>query len=122
MGFQLKGLDHVQLAAPANCENEARNFFGEILDMEEIEKPDLLKVNGGVWFRIGNQEIHIGVEKDFTAAKKAHPAFYVEKIEQLQAQLTAFQIPIKKDDRLPGYNRFYVNDPFGNRLEFLEKQ
>ncbi|WP_226034752.1 VOC family protein [Aquibacillus saliphilus] len=118
--FKIKGLDHIQLAAPLDSEQKARNFFYHLLGMEEIEKPELLKQNGGVWFQCGNQELHIGIEQNFMPARKAHPAIYVTNINQLKERLNHHSIDIITDDRLPGYQRFYVNDPFGNRLEFLE--
>ncbi|WP_170287580.1 VOC family protein [Aquibacillus halophilus] len=121
MSFKFKGIEHIQLAAPLQSEKQARQFFSELLEMEEIEKPETLKQNGGVWFRCGKQEIHIGIEKDFSPAKKAHPGLVVENINKLKDLLIQNNIKIIEDNRLPGYNRFYVNDPFGNRLEFLEK-
>ncbi|SDJ68705.1 VOC family protein [Sediminibacillus albus] len=120
MTFIFRTIDHVQLAAPAESEQICREFFHNILGMEEIEKPDSLKKNGGVWFRCGEQQLHIGIDSDFMPAKKAHPAFYIENLDELKKRLLEKQIKVQEDDRLSGYNRFYVNDPFGNRLEFLE--
>ncbi|GAA0480581.1 VOC family protein [Salinibacillus aidingensis] len=121
MSFTIKGIDHIQLAAPAGCEEKARQFFSEIIGMKEIEKPETLRKNGGVWFQCGHQEIHIGVEEDFRAARKAHPAFYIQNLPKLKEHLEENGIEVTVDDRLPGYQRFYVADPFGNRLEFLEE-
>lgn len=67
-------LDHVQLAAPRGCESEARRFFGELLGLPEVEKPESLKARGGAWFQVGSQQLHIGVEEPFAPARKAHPA------------------------------------------------
>lgn len=120
MTYKFKGIDHIQLAAPKGCEEEARRFFNGILGLEEVEKPETLKKNGGVWFAYGNVEIHIGVEEPFSPAKKAHPAFEVENIEALKKHLLENNIDFIEDDRLPGANRFYVSDPFGNRIEVLE--
>lgn len=116
------GLDHVQLAAPRGCEPQARQFFGDILGMEEIVKPEDLRKRGGVWFRCGLQQIHIGVEDNFSSAKKAHPAIHVKGLSALKERLAEHQIPVQDDELLPGADRFYVADPFGNRLEFLEWQ
>lgn len=121
MSYSFRGLDHIQLAAPPGCENDARKFFRDILGMEEIEKPQALKKNGGVWFQCGTQEIHIGMEKDFRPAKKAHPAIYVENLKNLRNHLIGQGINVKDDDKLPDAKRFYLFDPFGNRLEFLER-
>ncbi|WP_210363989.1 VOC family protein [Bacillus sp. REN3] len=120
MEFKYKGIDHIQLAAPKGCEEKARAFFGEILGYEEIEKPEELKKRGGVWFRYGACQIHIGVEDPFTPARKAHPAFEVENLEKLMKHLALSGVDYMKDSNLPGANRIYVYDPFGNRIEFLE--
>lgn len=120
MGHSFIGLDHVQLAAPVGCEDVARRFFGDILGMEEIEKPEGLRKRGGVWFRCGTHQIHIGVEPSFTPAKKAHPAIHVRNLCGLKERIIGYGISVKDDELLPGADRFYVDDPFGNRLEFLE--
>ncbi|MCR2822702.1 VOC family protein [Lederbergia panacisoli] len=120
MTFTFKAIDHIQLAAPKGCEEEARRFFNGILGFEEIEKPDTLKKNGGVWFAYGNIQIHVGIEEPFSPAKKAHPAFEVENIEGLKQHLLENNVKIIEDNNLPGANRFYVSDPFGNRIEVLE--
>lgn len=120
MTFSFKGIDHILLAAPKGCENEARRFFGEIFGLLEIEKPEPLKSRGGVWFQLGNQQIHVGVEEPFIPARKAHPALKVENIEALREHLIRNGISVVEDDELPGAKRFYVNDPFGNRIEILE--
>lgn len=118
--FQLKRIDHIQLAAPAGGEDEAKRFFEEILGMEEIEKPEALKKNGGVWFRFGDQQVHVGIEDPFSPAKKAHPAFEVEGLEEMMAHLEKEGVEVKRDDKLPGADRCYIWDPFGNRIELLE--
>lgn len=120
MNFSILQIDHVQLAAPKDSEDRARHFFGDILGLKEIEKPEILKKCGGVWFSIGNQQIHIGIEEPFTPAKKAHPAFEIEQIEALKRQLTDNKIDYQVDHLLPGANRIFLHDPFGNRIELLE--
>ena len=120
MTFKFKGIDHIQLAAPKGCEEQARVFFGEILGLEEIPKPENLKKRGGCWFLCGNQEIHIGVQEEFTPAKKAHPGLVVENLEKLRITLESKGCKIKEEPPIAGRNRFFVDDPFGNRIEFLE--
>ena len=112
-------IDHIQIAAPAGCEAAAREFYGGFLGLLEIEKPATLRARGGCWFTCGDQQLHIGVESDFRPAKKAHPAFAVSDLDKLRAVLRAKGIQITDDDALPGMRRFYAEDPFGNRLEFL---
>ncbi|HLS08702.1 VOC family protein [Lentibacillus sp.] len=120
MSFSYNVIDHVQLAAPVGGEEQAREFYRDVLGFEEIDKPAQLKKNGGVWFQCGHVHVHIGVEDGFVPAKKAHPAFQVINIAAMKGYLSESDIHYKVDDRLPGAERFYLSDPFGNRLEFLE--
>ncbi|RDW18116.1 glyoxalase [Oceanobacillus arenosus] len=122
MDFHYESIDHIQLAAPHGSEEQAREFYKDILGFQEVQKPALLQKNGGVWFRFGFVEIHIGIEEPFNAARKAHPAFRVKHLDGMKAYLITKNVAYTEDDRLPGANRFYIHDPFGNRLEFLEWQ
>jgi len=118
---EVTGIDHVQLAAPLGCEVEARRFFGEILGLEEIEKPSVLAARGGVWFRVGAQHLHVGVEEEFAPARKAHPALRVDpnQIDDLAARLTGAGFAVEWDDELAPLRRFYTADPWGNRIELI---
>jgi len=115
----IRGLDHVQLAAPRGCESEARRFFGGLLGLEEVEKPEPLRGRGGVWFAAGAQQLHIGVEAEHLPARKAHPAFAVHEIDVLAARLGAAGAPVEWDASLPGVRRLYTRDPWGNRIELV---
>ena len=115
--MRLLAIDHVQLAAPPGCETTARAFFGELLGLDEVEKPEALRARGGAWFRGDGVEVHVGVESEFAPARKAHPAFRVDDLDSLAARLGA----VRWDERLPAVRRFYADDPWGNRLEFLER-
>ena len=116
----LAAIDHVQLAAPAGCEDAARWFFGGLLGLEELEKPEPLRSRGGVWFRVGAQQLHVGVEADFSPARKAHPAFSVSGYDELQNRLRAANVELTDDNAIPGLRRCYVTDPWGNRIELVE--
>lgn len=122
MAYNFYGLDHVQLAAPEGCETVSRNFFNHLLGWTEISKPEILKKRGGVWFQCGTHQVHIGVQKDFVPATKAHPAFHVQNLDELREYLLQNNIQVIDDEARTdeGVRRFYINDPFGNRLEFLE--
>ncbi len=113
-------IDHVQIAAPPGCENAARDFFGKLLGLDEIEKPEPLRSRGGCWFRVGSRQLHIGVEEDFLPATKAHPAFVAKDIEKTFAVFRSGGVQCAWDEALGGIRRFYANDPWGNRLEFTE--
>jgi catechol 2,3-dioxygenase-like lactoylglutathione lyase family enzyme len=115
----LDGIDHVQLAAPPGCEPEARRFFGGLLGLEEVAKPESLRARGGVWFRVGAQQLHVGVEQEFAPAGKAHPAFAVSGYDELVARLRSAGVETVADDSIPGRRRSYVADPWGNRIELV---
>jgi catechol 2,3-dioxygenase-like lactoylglutathione lyase family enzyme len=113
-------IDHIQIAAPEGCEPAAREFYGSILGMTELEKPPVLRARGGCWFQCGSQQVHIGVERNFQPARKAHPAFAVPDLDRLRETLGARGMRVIPDDDLPGTRRFYSEDPWGNRIEFVE--
>jgi ribosomal protein S18 acetylase RimI-like enzyme len=110
-------LDHVQVAAPAGGEGAARAFYGELLGLPEVPKPERLRARGGVWFAIGDQQLHVGIEEPFAPARKAHPALAVPRA----GELSALAARLEAAGRTVSWDgpRFYVEDPFGNRLELL---
>jgi catechol 2,3-dioxygenase-like lactoylglutathione lyase family enzyme len=115
------GLDHVQLAAPPGCKAQARFFYSGLLGLVEVTKPVALQARGGVWFRLGAQQLHIGVEPSFSPARNAHPALRVspEALDPLADRLATSGAMLAWDDSLPGVRRFYTEDPWGNRIELL---
>ncbi len=120
MNFSFFKIDHIQLAAPAGSEDQARHFFSTILGLAEIEKPSALKKRGGVWFQLGGQQqLHIGIEEPFSPAKKAHPAFTVKNLSSLKDHLQNNHVPYKEDTLIPDIDRIYIEDPFGNRIEII---
>ncbi len=124
MNGAIVGLDHVQVAAPAGCEDDARRFYGALLGLDELEKPPLLAARGGVWFGVGEQQLHVGVADGFAPATKAHPALRISSraaLDRLAARLEAHGIDVRWADpeEIPGGARFFVDDPWGNRVELL---
>jgi catechol 2,3-dioxygenase-like lactoylglutathione lyase family enzyme len=116
----IEGLDHVQLAMPRGGEARARAYFGGVLGLEELEKPQALARRGGVWFLLADgRQIHLGVEEPFRPSEKAHPAFVCAALDDLAQGLRQRGHPVRWDDELAPRRRFYSEDPFGNRLEFL---
>ncbi|NBW75353.1 MAG: glyoxalase [Sphingomonadaceae bacterium] len=113
------GLDHVQLAMPGGGENEARAFYIGLLGMVEVPKPPALAARGGCWFELGPVKLHLGVEEDFRAARKAHPGLLVDDFDGLCAALRSAGHEVLDDHLLPGVRRAHVADPFGNRIELI---
>ncbi|HEX4521033.1 MAG TPA: VOC family protein [Gaiellaceae bacterium] len=111
------GIDHVQIAAPAGCEADARRFYGELLGMKELPKPEPIRARGGCWWSAGAQELHVGVEADFAPARKAHPGLVVSDLDAVRARFRAAGVGWEDDTKIAGVDRLFVSDPFGNRLE-----
>jgi catechol 2,3-dioxygenase-like lactoylglutathione lyase family enzyme len=118
--MRVVAIEHVQLAMPEGGETQARQFYTGVLGIAETPKPPHLAIRGGCWFEQGALKVHLGVEKAFAPARKAHPAFIVENLSALKAKLAAAGFTPREDEPLEGYDRCYVDDPFGNRLEFME--
>ncbi len=114
-----RGLDHVQLTIPAGGEDQARAFYCDALGLTETPKPAALVARGGLWLRCGAQGLHFGVETPFTPQRKGHPALLVDDLGALRQRLDAAGIAIHEDTPIPGVERLFVFDPFGNRLEFV---
>lgn len=114
------GVDHIQLAMPAGREAEARAFYTGLLGIPEIAKPPALAKRGGAWFEGGRVKVHLGVDADFRPARKAHPGLLVDDLPSLVRTLEAAGCRLERNEPLEGYDRVFVDDPFGNRLELLE--
>jgi catechol 2,3-dioxygenase-like lactoylglutathione lyase family enzyme len=114
------GIHHLQLAMPAGGEDAAKSFYGRVLGLAEVEKPEHLRARGGCWFEIdGAMQLHLGVETPFRPATKAHPALVVTDLEAIRRVLAAAGAPVVEDTQLAGFDRFYTADPFGNRIEIM---
>ena len=117
----ITALDHIQLAMPKGREDEARKFFGHLLGLEKVPKPASLSMRGGAWFALPDgQQLHLGVEEPFQPNRKAHPAFVSPALDELARSLEDGGYPVNWDGELTPRRRFYSEDPFGNRLEFLD--
>jgi catechol 2,3-dioxygenase-like lactoylglutathione lyase family enzyme len=113
-------IDHVQLAIPKGSEDRCRLFYIDLLGMTEMPKPQALAGRGGLWLEGGGVRIHLGVEEDFRPARKAHPALVVEDLERLFRMLLKAGCEPSWDETIPDVKRFYISDPVGNRIEFME--
>jgi catechol 2,3-dioxygenase-like lactoylglutathione lyase family enzyme len=120
--MKILSIDHVQIAMPVGEENKARGFYIEQLGFTEIPKPPDLAKRGGAWFQSGSVQLHLGVESDFRPARKAHPAFVVDDLDLLIAKVQSAGHEVDTSQPpLDGYKRAHVFDPFGNRIELMEK-
>jgi catechol 2,3-dioxygenase-like lactoylglutathione lyase family enzyme len=118
--IKFKRLDHVQLCFPRGGEERAREFYGGLLGLTEIEKPAPLRANGGMWYEVAGVQLHLGVE-DAKAVSKRHPAFEVEGVEAIRKYLEAHGVRTREEKEIEGVRRFSFFDPFDNRIELLER-
>jgi catechol 2,3-dioxygenase-like lactoylglutathione lyase family enzyme len=117
--MRILGFDHVQLAMPQGGEEKARDFYVRLLGLVELSKPPELAGRGGGWFQCGTLQLHLGVEKVFHPAKKAHPALRVEQLDELLASLRSAGYEADDDTSVPEIRRAFTTDPFGNRIELV---
>ena len=118
----LRGIHHVQLTVPRGVEEEARQFYCQTLGLREIDKSASLLGRGGLWLQVGEDQVHLGVEDGVDRhATKAHIAYEVMDLPGWKAKLTALGIEVIEGIPIPGYDRFEFRDPFGNRVEFLQR-
>jgi catechol 2,3-dioxygenase-like lactoylglutathione lyase family enzyme len=120
MGFAVVGLDHVQLAMPPGRESEAEAFYAGFLGFVRIPKPEPMAGRGGCWFASGPVAVHLGVEADFRPARKAHPALVVRDLAGLAAAAAAEHIELRANPDQPDGAGYYIDDPFGNRIELID--
>jgi catechol 2,3-dioxygenase-like lactoylglutathione lyase family enzyme len=119
--FEVKSLDHVQVAIPEQGEARAEAFYAGILGFEILPKPAPLAARGGRWFGRNGVQIHVGVEKDFRPARKAHPALVFAGLDALVERLAEHGVSARWDDEIPTTRRCFIEDPFGNRIELIEQ-
>ena len=119
--FSVEGFHHVQLAMPPGKESDAEAFYAGVLAFEVVPKPEHLAARGGRWFRSGTTEIHLGVEDGFRPSAKAHPALRVRDLRTLRERVEAAGLAVEDDTQLDGHERWYLRDPFGNRIELIEE-
>jgi catechol 2,3-dioxygenase-like lactoylglutathione lyase family enzyme len=116
---QLPRLHHVHLTLPVGGEPEARRFYGELLGLPEVPKPPELEGRGGVWFQLGDAQLHLGIE-EMGPASRRHVALLTDNLQGLRRRLQAAGVESEEAISLEGMERFYCRDPFGNRLEIVE--
>lgn len=115
------GIDHIQLAITPGAEAVARQFYGAVLGLTELPKPQEMAGRGGLWFALGPQQLHLGGEAGFSPSKKVHPALLVDDLDWFLARLTQAACTIDTSLQIPGVKRAFTFDPFGNRIELMQK-
>ncbi|WP_432355578.1 VOC family protein [Sporosarcina sp. A2] len=116
------GLHHAQITIPTGSEEQSKNFYCHVLGLAEVDKPDSLKGRGGFWLKVGNREVHVGTEDDFDRfTTKAHLAYLVTDCSYWRRVLEQNDIQVIEGVLIPGYDRFEFRDPFGNRVEMIQK-
>lgn len=117
----IKNINHVQVTIPFGAEEQARKFYGGVLGLVELEKPQELKANGGLWFQLGALQLHLGCENnEYRFQSKAHVAYNVESIDFCRSKFEELGIKIFEKTQIEGFKRFDIRDPFGNRIELME--
>ena len=119
--MKITAIDHVQIAVPPELEQAALAFYGNVLGLRRLQKPEGTGDTHGAWFHAGNIQLHVGIQQnDFKPATKAHPGLVVENLAEAQAALEAAGVPVKPGSDIPGFKRLFTQDPAGNRLEFMQ--
>ncbi len=115
-------LHHAQITIPPGSEPAARAFYCDLLGFQEIEKPAALQPRGGLWLQVGDREVHLGIETgNLLSRSRAHLAYLVRDLPALRDRLDAAGYPTSSQLPIPGYRRCELRDPFGNRLELIER-
>lgn len=118
----ITGLHHVQITIPPDAEEAARTFYCDILELREIPKPESLAGRGGFWLDVGDHSVHVGVEENVDRERtKAHIAYAVTDLRGWRKRLRASDIEVLHSIPIPGYDRFEFRDPFGNRVEMIQR-
>jgi catechol 2,3-dioxygenase-like lactoylglutathione lyase family enzyme len=120
--MRLLRLNHVQVSVPKGSEDEIRRFYCGVLGLTEIPKPEVLIPRGGLWLAIGDGQLHFGTEDvEGREKSKRHVAFDVADLDEARARLESAGVKVQEGVQIPGYRRFEFRDPFGNRIELLER-
>lgn len=115
-------LHHAQITVPKGAEPDARRFYCGVLGLSEVSKPDSLAGRGGFWLQVGDSQVHVGTEEGVDrSSTKAHVAYEVVDLATCRSRLASHGISILEGPPIPGYARFECRDPFGNRVEFLQR-
>jgi catechol 2,3-dioxygenase-like lactoylglutathione lyase family enzyme len=112
--------NHTQITVPSGSAEKVRAFYGQFLGLTEMPVPPALQRRGLIWFKVGDRQLHVGVEDGVNRmATGAHLAYDVDNILELRQKLAAAGFELFEQPKIEGYDRFHISDPFGNRVEFM---
>ena len=125
MAIEITELNHVNVTVPTSVEDAAKHFYGVVLGLAEVPKPAESRGRGGAWYQLGATQLHLSREdsvKDNQKSKR-HVCYLVRDLAAAEKHLRAAGVEIIPDDMpVPGWPRFYVHDPGGNRIEIAERK
>lgn len=113
-------ISHVNVTIPRGAEPQARGFYSGLLGLTEIPKPEAIRSRGGLWYAVGGLDLHLSIEENRGGADNyRHFGLEMEDLDAVKARLMAAGITVDPG-RLAPWKRFFVHDPFGNRIEIHE--
>lgn len=119
MAFQILGVNHVNVTVPAALEAAARHFYGVVLGLRQISKPEGPRKNIGAWYELGELQLHLSIEDGVdNQASERHVCYQVADIAGAQLHFRNAGIDIIPDqDPVRTQSRFFLRDPGGNFIE-----
>ena len=116
-------IHHVNVTVPRSLESQAKHFYGVVMGLQEVSKPEESRGRGGAWYQLGAMQLHLSLEDGLGehCISKRHVCYTVADLAQAEQQFRDAGVEILPDDiPTPGWSRFYVRDPGGNRLEIAQ--
>ena len=116
-------IHHVNVTVPKSLEDAAKNFYGVVMGLQEVPKPESSQARGGAWYQLGRLQLHLSIESSFGVEcnSKRHICYTVANLAEAEEKFRSAGVEILPDDQpTPGWSRFYVRDPGGNRLEIAQ--
>jgi len=116
-------IHHVNVTVPKSLEDAAKHFYGVVMGLEEVPKPESSRGRGGAWYQLGLLQLHLSIEEPLhqECISKRHVCYTVSSLAEAEERFRNAGVEIIPDDLpTPGWSRFYVRDPGGNRLEIAQ--
>lgn len=119
MTISIVSLQHVNVRVSPAVEAAAKEFYGTLLGLREVPKPEDAAARGGAWYQLGDVQLHLSRDKNAAnEGSKRHICFHVADLVEAQKHLENLGVEILPDDQpIAGQSRFYIRDPGGNLIE-----